>query len=279
MLLDNMISCAPPQLSTQASAPANEAGASNACKQSRCQQESADLPDQQSHHLEPQRQPLLQLTQHTDPASAQTDSKAVAGPSACIDLDAAAGRNLDNGDYRPLAACDSHPSSSQHSPSNCHDNSAAAASSHYSTPSADFSTQRPSCGVQQVSLGPSEHQAAIQQAVEHWACRLEMAAEGKASKPRARRHLSRRQRAHNRHAVEQQNQIDHAAGEPALRAHAMQPDVTDPPACCMLSPSALVRLLLHALGSSTVHRHHRDRFLTLTVYWAPVGAKDSQSNM
>lgn len=68
--------------------------------------------------------------------------------------------------------------------------------------------------IQQLWQGPSQHQAAIQQAVEHWACRLEMSGAGKASKPRAKRHLSRRQRAHIRHAVEQQNQIDDAAGQP-----------------------------------------------------------------
>lgn len=68
--------------------------------------------------------------------------------------------------------------------------------------------------IQQTWQDASQHQAAIQQAVEHWACRLEMLGAGKASKPRAKRHLSRRQCAHIRHAVEQQNQIDDAAGQP-----------------------------------------------------------------
>ena len=69
---------------------------------------------------------------------------------------------------------------------------------------------------QQTWQDQSGHQAAILQAIEHWACRLEMSAAGKASKPRARRHLSRRQRAHIRHAMEQQNQIDDTAGLPSL---------------------------------------------------------------
>lgn len=65
----------------------------------------------------------------------------------------------------------------------------------------------------QEQVEQSEHQAAVKQAMEHWACRLEMSSAGKGSKPRARRHLSRRQRAHIRHAMEQQNQIDNAAGQ------------------------------------------------------------------
>ena len=73
---------------------------------------------------------------------------------------------------------------------------------------------KPSQAIQQLWQDQSGHQAAILQAIEHWACRLEMSAAGKASKPRARRHLSRRQRAHIRHAMEQQNQIDDAAGQP-----------------------------------------------------------------
>ena len=72
----------------------------------------------------------------------------------------------------------------------------------------------PRQAIQQAWQKQNEHQAAILQAIEHWACRLEMSAAGKASKPRARRHLSRRQRAHIRHAMEQQNQIDDAAGQP-----------------------------------------------------------------
>ncbi len=73
------------------------------------------------------------------------------------------------------------------------------------------------------------HQTAIQQAAKHWACRLEMSQAGKAAKPRARRHLSRRQRAHIRHAVEQQNQIDDVAGDCVLTTgflcilHTMRP--------------------------------------------------------
>lgn len=71
---------------------------------------------------------------------------------------------------------------------------------------------KPSQAIQQTWQDQSGHQAAILQAIQHWACRLEMSAAGKASKPRARRHLSRRQRAHVRHAMEQQNQIDDTAG-------------------------------------------------------------------
>ena len=74
---------------------------------------------------------------------------------------------------------------------------------------------KPSQAIQQMWQDQgSGHQAAILQAIERWACRLEVSAAGKASKPRARRHLSRRQRAHIRHAMEQQNQIDDAAGQP-----------------------------------------------------------------
>ena len=70
------------------------------------------------------------------------------------------------------------------------------------------------------------HQAAIQQAVQHWACRLEVCPAGRAAKPRGRRHLSRRQRAHMRHAVEQQNQIDDAAGMHQVPHHRL------PALCC-----------------------------------------------
>ena len=64
------------------------------------------------------------------------------------------------------------------------------------------------------SSADTDHQIAIQRAAEQWGCRLEMSATGPAtSKPRARRHMSRRQRAHIRHAAEQQNQIDDVAGE------------------------------------------------------------------
>ena len=77
------------------------------------------------------------------------------------------------------------------------------------------------------------HHAAIQQAVEHWACRLEMSQAGKAAKPRARRHLSRRQRAHIRHAVEQQNQIDDVAG--AHRSFRHSYDLSSPIRLCVSS--------------------------------------------
>ena len=194
MLLDNMISCAPPQLSTQASAHAIEAEASNATKQSHSPQGS-DLPHQQSQYSKQQQQPL---PQHTDPSiAAQTDSQVATGTTAGIDLNAAADRSLYTGNNRQPAASNARISSNQRS----------------SSAPPDSNAEQPSSSLQQDPQEPSEHQLAIQQAAEHWACRLEMAAEGRANKPRAKRNMSRRQRAHNRHSVEQQNQIDQAVGE------------------------------------------------------------------
>lgn len=56
------------------------------------------------------------------------------------------------------------------------------------------------------------HRAAMDEAAQLWGCRLEVMAER--AKPKARRHMSRRQRAHIRHAAEAENQIDDVTGAP-----------------------------------------------------------------
>lgn len=55
-----------------------------------------------------------------------------------------------------------------------------------------------------------QHEMVLRQAADLWGCRLEVGAEK--AKPKAKKHMSRRQRAHIRHAHEAENQINDAAG-------------------------------------------------------------------
>lgn len=68
-------------------------------------------------------------------------------------------------------------------------------------------------------LEAEAHRAAVREAAELWGCRLEVTAEK--AKPKAKKHMSRRHRAHMRHANEAQNQISDFAGMPLthLPAH------------------------------------------------------------
>ena len=62
----------------------------------------------------------------------------------------------------------------------------------------------------QVGFEAEAHRRAMRAAAELWGCRLEVTAEK--AKPKAKKHMSRRQRAHIRHANEAENQINDVAG-------------------------------------------------------------------
>lgn len=62
----------------------------------------------------------------------------------------------------------------------------------------------------EVGFEAEAHRRAMRAAAELWGCRLEVTAEK--AKPKAKKHMSRRQRAHIRHANEAENQINDVAG-------------------------------------------------------------------
>ena len=189
MLLDNFMACTPSHLNTQT----------------------------------PSKPPAESKT-----AAAQTHSTAAASADCTLtahaDADKASGSGSNSDDAQDVCS-DASPSASsrcrsQHpSRDEPHSGAAAPAGGSPTAAMAGASAQQASSQAQQSGQeqsghdGQTAHQAAVKQAMEHWGCRLEMSSAGKASKPRARRHLSRRQRAHIRHAMEQQNQIDDAAGQ------------------------------------------------------------------
>ena len=246
MLLDNMISCAPPQVSTQDPTPSYESAViSHACQQSAGL--SARLASSKQHtrgskqeeagtgSTQPQGNATAAQAFSQNPAKSRTHSARQRGETASQN---SGGTSQSPGNATttqstpgaqqqhtiPANRSQEHQqiqASATQSAVSAQQSTAAAAQSVENglqcqdAESADEAIQQPS---RAAAAQPSEHQEAIQQAVEHWACRLEMAAQGRANKPRAKRHLSRRQRAHIRHAVEQQNQIDGPAGM-LLSAH------------------------------------------------------------
>lgn len=209
MLLDNFMACAPPHLSAQT--------------------------------------PISAAQPRT--AAAQTCRTAVASADctlpSCCDADKASGSGGIDDDAGNDDACAdacvtaSSTSSRQHPPRDePHSGALAAPGAHPTAALAAADAQQASKLPQQLCLEQSEgheqseqtvHQAAIKRAMAHWACRLEMSSAGKGSKPRAKRHLSRRQRAHIRHAMEQQNQIDEAAGQPLCSGYpSFRPEMSLP---------------------------------------------------
>lgn len=195
MLLDNMITCAPPHSSTQSTtAPADSASASG--KHSDANTQKASTPD--CH-------PASRDTAHSEEAQLRgsTPTSSLAQSTLGHEDDSAA----DTGTHALNSRLSSHSQSGSSS-------APTAASAAATLGGESFAASGQAAGGKEHDdKSVSPHQAAIQQAVEHWACRLEMSPAGKAAKPKAKRHLSRRQRAHIRHAVEQQNQIDDVAGE------------------------------------------------------------------
>lgn len=191
MLLDNFMACAPAHLSSQTPTPAAE--------------------------------PRTAAVQTRRTAVASADCTVL----SCSDADKASGNGDVDDDADSDDACAdacltaSSTGSRQHPPRDePHSGALGAPGAQPTAALAAAHGQQASKAPQQLCLeqseehDQSEHQAAVRQAMAHWACRLEMSSAGKGSKPRAKRHLSRRQRAHNRHAMEQQNQIDEAAGQP-----------------------------------------------------------------
>lgn len=298
MLLDNIMACAPPYLTTNTSELALEPG-----NDAEPQHDSSQAWATGSHVcLQGSQQQQVAEPESSEPpgrvSAAQTDSTAATGAKSLSDADSASSGGddaADNGasvntssgssqhveDDKPqsnaAAANSASCSSSKHSSNDRLQNNTAAAGGNNSTSagaaagvqqasrvlqqkhqqkhSQPSSIAQQTCsqqiktsqatqqtGSQQCELSKfiqqtgsqlrgqaiqqkwqdqSGHQAAILQAIEQWACQLEMSAAGKASKARARRHLSRRQRAHIRHAMEEQNQIDDAAGQLLCRKHCL----------------------------------------------------------
>ncbi|KAA6428680.1 MAG: hypothetical protein FRX49_01555 [Trebouxia sp. A1-2] len=214
MLLDNMIACAPPQHSTQ-NAPSVAEANTTQLSESDDQQASVDAAVASTSHHKPSsldgaasRQPAAHLQLHQTDACNVSESSHDALHTASMS-NRCAEAHLGATDMRDSM---NQPSdATNQSPGSTTEEAAGVGSSRSASgPSANQTRDQTSAGLQ------TSHEAAIQQAVEHWACRLEMAPAGKAAKPKAKRHLSRRQRAHIRHAVEQQNQIDDVAGAPVF---------------------------------------------------------------
>ncbi len=213
MLLNNMIACAPPQQSTQ-NAPSLAETNTAQPSESDNQQTSVDtaMPSMSHHKLSPldgaaSDQPDAPLQQRINGHNVSESSHDALHTASMSNRCAEA--HLGTIDMRD--SVDQASDVPNQSPASTPEEAAGADSSRSASgPSADQAEDQKSAGLQTC------HEAAIQQAVEHWACRLEMTPAGKAAKPKAKRHLSRRQRAHIRHAVEQQNQIDDVAGEHQL---------------------------------------------------------------
>jgi hypothetical protein len=212
MLLDNMIACAPPPHTTQnvpSLAETDTAQPSNSANQ----QTSVDaaMASMSHHKLSPldgaaSGQPAAPLQQQQIDACSASDSSHDALHTASMS-NRCAEAHLGTPDTRDSVSHQASDASKQNPASTPEEAAGADSSGRAPQSSADQTENQKSAGLQK------SHEAVIQQAVEHWACRLEMTPAGKAAKPKAKRHLSRRQRAHIRHAVEQQNQIDDVAGE------------------------------------------------------------------
>lgn len=211
MLLDNMIACAPPQQSTQ-NAPSLAETNTAQPSESDDQQTSVDavLPSMSRHKLssldgaasgQPAAPSQQQVDGHNVSETPQDALQTASMSNSCAEA------HLGTADTRDSTSHKAPDASNKSLGSITEEAAAADSSGSASGPSADQTGDQRSAGLQ------TYHEAAIQQAVEHWACRLEMTPAGKAARPKAKRHLSRRQRAHIRHAVEQQNQIDDVAGE------------------------------------------------------------------
>ena len=214
MLLDEMVACAPPQQSTQ-NAPSVAQTNTAQPSESDNQEASVDaaMPSM-SHHKLPSLdgaesgQPAAPIQQQIDAHNVSESSHNALHTASMSNRGAEA--HLGTTDVRDSVSHKVPDASKRTLGSTTEEAAAADSSGPASGPSADQTEDQKSAGLQ------TSHEAVIQQAVEHWACRLEMTPAGKAAKPKARRHLSRRQRAHIRHAVEQQNQIDDVAGEHQL---------------------------------------------------------------
>lgn len=214
MLLDNMIACAPPQHSTH-DAPSLAETSTAQPSESDNQQASVDaaLPSKLHHKLSSldgaaSGQPAAPRQQQTDACNVSESSHDALHTASMSSRCAQA--HLSTIDMRD-SIIHKAPDASKQSPGSTKEAAAAADSSGPASGSSPDQTRDEKSADLQTS-----HGAAIQQAVQHWACRLEMTPAGKAAKPKAKRHLSGRQRAHIRHAVEQQNQIDDVAGEHQL---------------------------------------------------------------
>lgn len=212
MLLDEMVACAPPQQSTQ-NAPS--LAQTNTAQPSEIDNQEASVDaamPSMSHHKLPSLdgaesgQPAAPIQQQIDAHNVSEISHNALHTASMSNRGAEA--HLGTTDVRDSVGHKVPDASKRTLGSTTEEAAAADSSGPASGPSADQTEDQKSAGLQ------TSHEAVIQQAVEHWACRLEMTPAGKAAKPKAKRHLSRRQRAHIRHAVEQQNQIDDVAGAP-----------------------------------------------------------------
>ena len=256
MLLDNMITCAPAQLSTQnpdttAQLASEQYSDTNspcapaiAAEAGRLADKSASISSldglSQGGTCVPGQQTVACQTHHLpNPALQQT----AGSPEMHVDTIPGTSGTNHGGSKQPanntadVSTSGTNHGGSQQPANNTADASASSSTLQLST-GATVGISIPAADRSAATLGQladnrkddaylsnshAGHHAAIQQAVEHWACRLEMSQAGKAAKPRARRHLSRRQRAHIRHAVEQQNQIDDVAGVHASFTHSYDP--------------------------------------------------------
>ncbi|DBB01114.1 TPA: hypothetical protein ACH3X1_001005 [Trebouxia sp. C0004] len=212
MLLDDIIACAPPQQSTQNTLSLAEPGTAQPSEMDD-QQASADAAMvSTSHHKlssfdgAASDQPAAPLQQQVDGRNTSKPSQDALHTASMSNTCAQA--HLGTTDMSDSVNHQASDAPKQSVGSTTEEAAAADSSGPVSQSSADQTRDQRSAGLQ------TSHEAAIQQAVEHWACRLEMTPGGKAAKPKAKRHLSRRQRAHIRHAVEKQNQIDDVAGAP-----------------------------------------------------------------
>ena len=227
MLLDNMIACAPPQQSTQNAPSLAETNTAHP-SESDDQEASVDaaMASMSHHKLSPldgaaSGQPAIPFQQQqidacnvSQPSHDALHTASMSRRCAEAHLGATDMRysvsHQASSDMRDSVIHQASDASKQTPGSTTEEAAAADSCGAASGPSADQTRDQKSADLQ------TSHEAAIQKAVEHWACRLEMTPAGKAAKPKAKRHLSRRQRAHIRHAVEQQNQIDDVAGEHQL---------------------------------------------------------------
>ena len=268
MLLDNMITCAPAQFSTQnpdttAQLASEQYSDTNspyapaiAAEAGRLADKSASISSldglSQRGTCVPRQQSVACQTHHL-PTPPRALHQTADSPEMCVGtIQGTSGTNHGGSQQPANNTADASTSGTNHGgsqqPANNTADASASSSALRPSTGATVGISIPAADQSAATLGQladnrkgdaylsnshTGHHAAIQQAVEHWACRLEMSQAGKAAKPRARRHLSRRQRAHIRHAVEQQNQIDDVAGAYGSFRHSY--DLSSPLHLCVSS--------------------------------------------
>ena len=236
MLLDNLCQCAEPQQQAQEEASVLPTQLTT--------QHCQDAPDQQDSHPAPLSTPLAAQSQHgTFPEQQQPRHQVIPADTLMVHTQPAGNMLYQHSSVQSAQTpqhddSPSHQHASMQSPAeprstasqesietqtrqgNSQTRRAPVATGDHDQQAACKSDRRCSQGRGQpdsqkgpqtgVEFEAEAHRTAMMAAAELWGCRLEVTAEK--AKPKAKKHMSRRQRAHIRHAHEAENQINDIAG-------------------------------------------------------------------